>query len=256
MLRKIRKGHARHLKGLRAGDWDCGGERIVSKRLKVENFVESSNACLRNAERLISDIEFLEIDSHPSAYALAIIAQEEIAKAFLLYLIYCEVIPWNKFVKRSLRDHSCKQLWRIVLNELAPTTEKFLEKAQNGTLANLDIFIDDVADVLNIYRHEKVRRWEDSRWFWDEPPKYRKQTRKVAEGHVDKIKQNALYVQIGEDGRVCSMPSSITQQLMDGAVDAAKRFHSLVKRLIEKEYEPVHFDWLKQALKEMFKGNQ
>jgi len=52
------------------------------------------------------------------------------------------------------------------------------------------------------------------------------------------------------------MPSSITQQLMEGAVDAAKRFHSLVKRLIEKEYEPVHFDWLKQALKEMFEGNQ
>lgn len=228
----------------------------MSKRLKVENFVESSNACLRNAERLLSDIEFLEIDSHPLACALAIIAQEEIAKAFLLYLIYCEVIPWNKFVKRSLRDHSCKQLWGIVLNELEPTVEKFLEKAKKGTLANLDIFIADVADVLNIYRHEKIRKWEDSRWVWDEPPKYRKYAKKVADGHVDKIKQSALYVQIGEDGRVCSMPSSITQQLMEDAVDAAKRFHHLVKRLIEEQYEPVHFDWLKEILKEMFKGDQ
>lgn len=231
-------------------------EEIVSEKTKIENFIESSKACLINAERLMDDIAFLEIDSYPTAYALAIIAQEEIAKGFLLYLIHCEVIPWNKFVKRSLRDHSCKQLWGVVLNELEPTTEKFLERVENKTLANLDIFIDDVADDLNIYRHEKVRRWEDSRWFWDEPPKYRKQTRKVAKGHVDKIKQNALYVQIGEDGRVCSVPSSITQQLMEGAVDAAKRFHSLVKRLIEEEYEPVHFDWLKQALKEMFKGNQ
>lgn len=228
----------------------------MSKKPKIDNFIESSKACLKNAERLLNDIEFLEFNSYPTAYALAVIAQEEIVKALLLYLIHCEVIPWNKFVKRSLRDHSCKQLWGIVLNELEPTAEKFLEKVENKTLTNLDIFIDDVADVLDIYRHEKIGRWEDSRWFWDEPPKYRKQAKKIAKGHVDKIKQNALYVRIGEDGQVCSMPSSITQQLMEGAVDAAERFHSLVKRLIEKEYEPVHFDWLKQALKEMFKGNQ
>lgn len=228
----------------------------MSEKTKIENFIESSKACLINAERLMDDIAFLEIDSYSTAYALAIIAQEEIAKAFLLYLIHCEVIPWNKFVKRSLRDHSCKQLWGIVLNELEPTTEKFLERVENKTLANLDIFIDDVADVLDIYRHEKIRRWEDSRWFWAEPPKYKKQTKKVAEGYVDKIKQNALYVEIGEDGRVCSVPSSITQQLMQDAVDATKRFHNLVKRLIEEKHEPIHLDWLKLALKELFKNNQ
>ena len=225
----------------------------MSKKPKIDNFIESSKACLKNAEMFLNDIEFLEIERYPTAYALAVISQEEIAKAFLLYLIHCEAIPWNKFVKRSLRDHSCKQLWGIVLNELEPTTEKFLEKLQNGTLVSLDVFINDVADVLNIYRHEKIGRWKYSRWVWNEMPKYKKHTKRVAEGYVDKIKQNALYVQIGEDGRVCSVPSSVSQQLMEGAVDAAKRFHGLVKKLIEKEYESLHFDWLKQALKEMFK---
>src|SRR5580658_9218476 len=48
--------------------------------------------------------------STPTSLALAILAEEEFAKGFLLALVDLGVVPWNKAVRRATRDHSCKHL--------------------------------------------------------------------------------------------------------------------------------------------------
>lgn len=52
-------------------------------------------ACIYNGERLISDSEELIYDHYSTAMYLAIIAQEEIAKAFIFYLILKGTMDWD-----------------------------------------------------------------------------------------------------------------------------------------------------------------
>jgi AbiV family abortive infection protein len=72
---------------------------------------------LKNAQRLLADAQVLkDFDGIPSAFALTVLAEEEFAKAFILYLVEMEVIPWTREIARSLNDHSSKHLIGIVVD--------------------------------------------------------------------------------------------------------------------------------------------
>jgi len=56
----------------------------------VESLEKSVIGCFDNGDMLFDDARNLaDFESFPTAYAISILAQEEFAKAFLLYLIQC-----------------------------------------------------------------------------------------------------------------------------------------------------------------------
>ncbi len=76
-----------------------------------DNLAKAIRACIDNAQRLHTETYDLEFRL-PSAtrYFLLIIAQEEAAKAFVLYLIKEGIVPLTSAVRRAINDHACKQL--------------------------------------------------------------------------------------------------------------------------------------------------
>jgi hypothetical protein len=65
-----------------------------------------------------------------TTFALATIAQEEIAKAFLLFPVSRDVIVWNSLIYRATRDHACKQLLALVMSYHKPDTDEFLRRSE------------------------------------------------------------------------------------------------------------------------------
>ena len=83
----------------------------------IKNFTKAIVAILDNGDRLVEDACYLsEYERFPTAYALCILAQEEYAKAFLLYLISEDAIPWTQELRRMLHNHTCKQLLSLIID--------------------------------------------------------------------------------------------------------------------------------------------
>src|SRR5262245_21808943 len=86
-------------------------------------------ASIENGDRLAEDARtMLECERVPTAYALALLAQEEYAKALLLGLVMADAIPWSGDVRRALHDHVCKQLVAVILDYLAPDDDEFFRR--------------------------------------------------------------------------------------------------------------------------------
>jgi AbiV family abortive infection protein len=96
-------------------------------------------AALKNGDRLTDDSELLlEGERFPSSYALALLAQEEYAKAFLLCLVSAGALPWTAQVKHALHDHVCKQLASVILDYLSPDIDEFLRRHELVRLREKD----------------------------------------------------------------------------------------------------------------------
>jgi AbiV family abortive infection protein len=172
------------------------------------NLSPAIRASFENGSRLVDDSQhLLEYECFPSAYALAILAQEEYAKAFLLILVQGKSIPWNADVCQALRNHSCKQLVATIMEYLDAEWEKYLATLKVRGSVN---FPPHIADAINIIRHEKVPREDASAWLWDDKSHRDPDARRISEGKFDKQKQNALYVDVGKSGQV-SVPNHSKQ---------------------------------------------
>ncbi len=60
----------------------------------------------------------------PTSLALAVIAEEEFAKGFLLYLVGTETMPWNSAIWRASRDHKCKHLLSMLMDYADPDFDR------------------------------------------------------------------------------------------------------------------------------------
>ncbi len=228
--------------------------RLANSRKEV--LLDSSIISLANANRLITNAEFLnfDTDTFPTSYALAFLAQEETAKAFLLYLVYSEALPWNQHIQRSLKDHTCKQLWFVVLDALNPDIDTFLEKVKEPCTFGIGAFMSKVGDMLNWYRYAKIDTWEKGYYDWAESPSD-EDIKHIIKGKLDKRKQDALYVKIGNRGEVVSIPGSIKEKDASLAIETAKRFYGFVDSLINSFPDRADNEclvWLKQALRYIF----
>ena len=106
-----------------------------------------------------------------------------------------------------------------------------------------------VADALYIFCHEKIERWKSSSWFWVDDPNYNLQAKEVWEGKIEESKQNALYVSIGKDGKVRSIPRS-NRDDVDRQIEYAEVLEEVASghdcfAFREKEY-------VKSVLREIF----
>ena len=78
---------------------------------RKEDVQASIDACLANVERLLDDASWLESQAlGGTRAAICMLAQEEAAKAFLLYLVREEFVPWDSDLLRVIRNHACKHL--------------------------------------------------------------------------------------------------------------------------------------------------
>ena len=238
-----------------------GGFLFLEKKMSINNqkYTRAINACFKNGRRLLDEAEMLEFeDPVATKYFLSIIAQEEFAKAFLLYLVKLEVIPWNKFIYRATRDHCCKQLVGIIIDFLAPDDDLFLKRMYDSILRKIPSTLPKkVADAINILRHEKIRRWELANWFWDEDPDYEKEVESIASGRIDKKKQDAIYISLGKDGAVANTPDNIDKKEVCREYERARRFEGFVKDLC-KDQKPVRIDYeqVENVLKVLFSSER
>jgi len=78
--------------------------------------------CIANGERLLDEADWA-MHRASTGVALAMLAQEECAKAFVLALARDGILPWTDDVRRSLSVHECKHLvtvimeWKLEVNE-------------------------------------------------------------------------------------------------------------------------------------------
>jgi AbiV family abortive infection protein len=230
--------------------WHCQTMQPQPKVLQT-----SISTTTTNGKRLLEDAKLLfDWDRFSTALALAVLAQEEFAKAFLLQLVADGALPWMREVQRSMARHECKHLLGLVMEWLPPWDapdlaeqpkrrrewheqkmawlQRSIARYKEGNFApnpndpepvEPDVsFPTDVATALNIYRHEKIESlgrgvpWMDADWSTG-------QARKIADGSLDRKKQSALYVHITRTGEVGLHPGLVTREQAVEAIERAER---------------------------------
>ena len=187
---------------------------------------ETIRQCAENGERLLEDADFLkDMERYPSAYAFAKLAQEEFAKALILKLVSSGALQWTPEVRWTLNHHVPKQLMSVILDYLHPTTEDFLEKIRTGTLFK---WPKKMADSINIYIHEILKRRESKNWEWAEDPHWDAEATQVFNGKEERRKHDALYVSISRDGKAVSR-AEFQEDEVAAEIDRAKRFSSFAR---------------------------
>jgi AbiV family abortive infection protein len=211
-----------------------------------EALLRTIQACVRNGERLLDDGHCLEFQKSPaSRYFLVMIAQEEFAKAFILYIVLERVTDLTAPVLRAINDHACKQLVGVILDYIIFHWEEVAEmEAAVRTDSDLGACVPHVVgSAMDLLRHEKIRRWEDKRWDWAEDPGYDRSAQRIADGKKDRHKQDALYVRVGRDGRVNSTPDIITEDETREEFARAGRYQRFMESLLCGDGQQLyHYD--------------
>jgi AbiV family abortive infection protein len=219
------------------------------------NLKKSINACLLNAERLIDEAQLLEFEKPASSrFYFAIISQEESAKSFLLYLVKIKIIPWNTFLLRAINNHICKQLVGIIIDYLSPDFDSFIAWSMQLSLNNhIPSVPNKVFDAIEILRYEKIQKWESKNWTWVEDPEYDLEAKKVSKGHLDDLKQSALYVNINKNATIISTPNVITKEMAQEEFDRAKRFLSFGKEITKDGVKHFRdYEEIEEAFRKLF----
>ena len=217
--------------------------------------LKSITACIDNGSRLIDESYDLEFREPPSSqYFLIMIAQEEFAKAFILYLVKERIVPLKPAVLRAINDHTCKQLVGMIMDYMIMHWDD-IEELKAAISKDYDLgprMPEDVGSAMELLRYEKIGRWERNNWVWAEDPNYDKSALHVAEGRKDRRKQDALYVRIGRDGQICSTPNTITENETKSELERAGRYKRFVASLLDGEDKSRRQEKAIQALKALF----
>ena len=223
--------------------------------MNTSDISDSFIACIRNGERLLEDAQLLcDFGRVASAYALSMLSQEEFAKAFLMNLAKEGVIPWSREIWKSMQDHTCKHLLVLIMEFLNPSLDDFITRIKSNR--RNPTFPPHVADAMNIYRHEKIGRCESRNWVWSDPPEYDTTAKSVANGNLDKKKQNALYVRLTKTGEVTSLPSWVTIEIAENELERTKRLQQLVTQIKEGSVTMLDdFENIKKACNSLFRND-
>jgi AbiV family abortive infection protein len=245
--------------------------RTLRMKPKDEVLRTSIDITVSNGKQLLADAKFLfDFDRYSTALSLAVLAQEEFAKAFLLQLVEDDALPWVPEVQRTMARHQCKHLLAIVMEWLpAIDWETYLEKhrvreerhrqkmkwlqrrierskrtgasphLEDPELVDPDVpFPSDVADALNIFRYEEVERFRKFGSPWKDPEWATGNARRVADGFLDRRKQSALYVDISKTGQVGLHPGLITRDEALTEMQRAERLSEDPDR-VSDEYQKL-----------------
>jgi AbiV family abortive infection protein len=185
----------------------------------TDRFQRSITACINNGKRLVEDAEW-SYHQASTGLALALLAQEEAAKAFVLTLVRDAILPWTEDVHRSLSVHEGKHLVCVIMEWLFTVNEqRFNEGLKVLNTADSPTHLPPhVATAMNIYRHEMIERI--GRRYPERCDDWRGPARKLADGKLDRKKQTALYVHIGWDGSLASEPPTSLEAFREEMIRA------------------------------------
>lgn len=188
--------------------------------------LQAIRACVENGQRLQMDAELLGMDKSVTEIALCILAQEEFAKAFLLQLVYEENIPWSPKVQESLHNHKHKQLIGLIMEWLSPSDDEFSARwMASGT--GTSVFPAHIADATKLYIEKISPQGKNTCTPTADHPKLRS----IVNGDRDRIKQDAFYIRLSQEGKVISTPSQFTRENIEAERERTRRIGDLVRPL-------------------------
>ncbi|MBY5720583.1 hypothetical protein HFO33_29005 [Rhizobium leguminosarum] len=220
------------------------------------DLLKSIKACIANCDRLLEetyDIEFRRPSS--TRMYISMIAQEEAAKGFILFLVREDIMPFTSAIRRAIKDHTAKQLVGVLMDYMIMHWEDLaeLDAALQVDIASGENLPVDISSAVELLCYEKIGKWMGHSWNWVEDPEYDKLVEKIAQGHIDRRKQDALYVRIGRTGQVASTPAIISHEETMAEFSRANRYSNFVERLIEEGPAKVaaraRFDKVIEALR-------
>jgi len=222
----------------------------LSRPPRKEDVQASIDACLANAKRLMDDALQLEFQKRGGArLTICMLAQEECAKAFLLYMVREGLVPWDSNLLRVIRNHACKHLVAIIMEYIDPEWET-MDELRDIIAAEYDLdgrFPPRVSSALNILYHERIRR---NNFFGDND--YEPDVVAIASGERDRVKQDAVYIDLDKSCRVRNAPMDITREQAQVEYVRAERYVSIVASLIELTNVTLQLDKLKEVTKIVF----
>lgn len=181
-----------------------------------EVLIASAQACLNNASSTLEDARLLMGSSRcHRSYALAILAQEECAKCFMLCT--CALQPrWDLAVWKALRQHERKQALVEVMERYV---NWFIQHNAFALKLNESALIP--APVSYTPQPEEFAAW-------------RSEVHKsvIEKDSVDRAKQRAFYVAIDKNGKVSSVPSC-TQEQASAQLQKATTFQQVASNQLK-----------------------
>lgn len=201
----------------------------MSEKKPTGKYQHAIHECVRNGCLLLEDAEYLQDwERHGTACAVAILAEEEFSKAFLLYLVQDAVIPWTPEIRRAIRNHECKHLLAILMDHLAERGEFWWSHTLDQRLNTPDEPLPGkLVAAINLFRHDKVGRFHSQSWDVLEPGDYDPATKKVADGSIDRAKQSSIYVNIASDGATLTTPRAVSATQSAAEIERAKRIKEM-----------------------------
>ena len=218
---------------------------------RKEDVQTALSACLANADRLLDDALQLEFQERGGTrLSICVLAQEELAKAFVLWMVREELIPWDSGFLRVIRDHSCKHLVAILLEYIDPEWET-LDELRAIIDAEYDLegrFPPHVSSALNILYHNKIRRD-----VFSGDDNYEPSVLAIAFGERDRVKQDAIHIDLDKSCRVKNAPSEVTRKDAQVEYERAQRYAAIVTRVASPDAHENHqLAKLKEAVKVVF----
>lgn len=200
-------------------------EGARSSSMERVNLKNGILAAIENGDRLLEDARsMLEWERFPTSYALAVLAQEEYAKALLLSLVEASAVPWSDDIRRALHDHVCKQLVSVILDYLSPDIDEFLLRHDPSRVGEKRaVFPPDVLDAIHVICHERIPRGRDRWWLDPAERPLDRMVKVIADGRLESQKQDAVYVRLGSTGEVLSQPSRVSPDGAKAEVDRSER---------------------------------
>lgn len=185
---------------------------VVDQELYVR-LVESAQAAYENACALIGDAKALfSAERFPRAGALAILAEEEYAKSFVL-CICARDRRWDSAIFQSLTDHGPKQA---------------ISQAMLAYWQWLQTNLRRVAELNRFSFIPAQPSLFPSQAEWNEIVNNAR-TSNIKQRKRDKLKQRFFYVGIGRNGHVIHRPSTLSKQAASECIDAASTFKTVTE---------------------------
>jgi AbiV family abortive infection protein len=196
-----------------------------------------------NAARLFEDATLLEEwERYPTAYALAVLAQEEYGKAFLVHLAADHGVPWTPELEKATRNHLCKQLVALVL-EYVSRKDFFDLIEEPDRFRGASTLPGHVLSAIEIIVHEHMRHY--SRAEWSEGAQVHPVANRIARGVLDREKQTGFYVYVGSDGRIRRAPGMISASRCREELARTERVSNSFYLLDDQIHPAASFDWPK-----------
>jgi AbiV family abortive infection protein len=209
----------------------------------ASRFHSALKAVVANAARLYEDAKTLEEwERFPTAYALAVLAQEEYGKAFIVHLVADHRVAWTAELEKATRSHVCKQLVALVLEYVGRKDffELLEEPDRFRGASSLPAY---VLNAIEIVVHEYVRSW--TRADWTEGLNVDPVANRIARGVLDRGKQTGFYVHLAPDGQIRRNPEMISAGRCREEVARTHRVSDAFYLGDGKAHPAASFDWPK-----------